>query len=227
MKSTIATILGTAALGLIKKHSGSTIRLSTIYRYSGAGYFDVHLDECLKAIGVEKPVYSTRPIHMRRTLPPDLDDVYPALTKIYDATKCDTISPSGIKISINLHSPAELDYRITRRLKRNKAIKDCYIAVLFDFTFNTPNQINNVDEENFLQEELSETVKNTFLQLLREGGFESETFVWSAWSNLENWGPPQLADGHWFSYGKTIIINADTGEEYKPPERTRTKLRKR
>ena len=225
IKPTIATILGTAALGLIKKHSGSTIRLSTIYRYSGAGYFDVHLDECLKAIGVEKPVYSTRPIHMRRTLPPDLDDVYPALTKIYDATKCDTISPSGIKISINLHNPESLDYRIIRRLKRNKAIKDCYIAVLFDFTFNTPNQINNVDEENFLQEELSETVKSTFLHLLREGGFESS--VLSEWSKLENWGPAQLADGHWFSYGKTIIINADTGEEYKPPERTRTKLRKR
>jgi len=227
MKSTIATILGAAALGLIKKHSGSNIRLSTMYRYSGKGYFDVHLDECLKAIGVEKPVYNTFLFRMGRIPPPDLDDVYRAVDKIYEATRCDTISPSGIKISINLHSPASLDRLIIGRLKRNKSIKDCTITVFFDFTFDTTNQINNVDEENFYTEELSETVKNTFLQLLREGGFESEPFVWSAWSNLEKWGPPQLVDGHWFGYGETIIINADTGEEYKQPESIVPKLRKR
>ena len=55
MKSTIATILGATVLGLLKKQMGSSVRLSTAYRYTGQGYFDVKVDECLKAIGVTRP----------------------------------------------------------------------------------------------------------------------------------------------------------------------------
>ena len=223
MKSTIATILGATAIGIVKKKIGSSIRLSAAYRYTGKGYFDVQLDECLKAIGVEKPIYSTLPIHMRRTSPPDLDDIHPALTKIYEATKCDIVSPSGIKISIRLHNPQNTQYDIIGRLKRNKRRKDCNITVLFNFTFDTPNQINNVDEENAFTEELDKTIKSTFLDLMREGDFSD--WVLTEWSNIENWGPPQLADGHWFSHGEKIIVNAETGEEYNPSGPKTPKLR--
>ena len=97
--------------------------------------------------------------------------------------------------------------------------------VLFDFTFDTPNQINNTDEENFLQEELCETVKSSFLNLLEKSDFSTSAL--NQWSDLENWGPAQLADGHWFGYGKKIVFDVDTGEEYTGPEPKVSKLRRR
>ena len=84
--------------------------------------------------------------------------------------------------------------------------------------------LNEELAENFFTEELGETVKSTFLDLLRKKDFNE--FVLTQWSNLENWGPAQLADGHWFGYGKKIIIDADTGKIYKPNMKV-SKLRKR
>jgi hypothetical protein len=212
MKSTIATILGTAAIGILKKQMGSSTRLYPEYGYTGSGYFSIDLLDYRKTLGISEQ-------H------PDQETIDSAYIRLHDATEIPygtIVTGDGYRVDLegSLARPEDTDASIY--VRENEMTYQ--FAFLLHSTKNSFTEQQKKELFGALERAIINKVMKSILnnpELIPE--YYLITGPWWDWGRMEQY------DGNWFDEPderSSRVINADTGEEYKPKMKV-SKLRKR
>jgi len=236
-KTSIATILGAAAVGLIKKRMGSSAKLKIVPKILVIP--GVHIEWTIEGIPadvINQPTDETLDQKLEKIFEkntPQIPDEYkPYIDKITYAYHDDlvqlwngnytyeiTASPR-----IHFHTNVFTDWKTsvgTRRILNNMFAP--YRSYNFlDFLIQTHENLFDV----LIRREFGFIINPAeayYMQFPDEYDDSDETWEREDWENrYENWG-----DGAISIYDKKSIIDLDTGEVYKSPESPRTKLRMR
>lgn len=235
-KTSIATILGAAAVGIIKKRMGSSIRLKTspyILVIPGEGM--EWTIEDIPAEIIEQPINGSLDDKLERVFEnnsPEIPDEYKHLIQKIHYAYYDELTQlrNGsytyvITASPRIHFKPNIftDWltSVHTRRKLNEMFNPTGINFV-KFLIRT----NETFFDDALQRELGYMIDSTeeyYRQFPNE--YDDSDYLWENedWVNrFENWG-----DGAISVYDESAIIDADTGEIYNPTKKSSTNLRVR
>jgi len=256
--STIATILGTAALGLLKKQTGSHARLFKKTEYYYMMYFLLAQDGY--NYEDQEPLLMDTAKNLVWELTYEDEEPIDFVNQLHDTlyTPFEIYTPCG-KYFAHI-KPRRVRPQRTRTMEKIARIADALDGVI-DVRFHKENH-EPIPVDNFLKEFwliknaiVSNTLNKFYSlmktkyptlncngkwQMLDEEWVSTEVYTLfmnqNEYEDLRLFGEEVLMDedefsemnwSGWAAWKEDKIYNVDTGEEYKPPERTRTKLRKR
>jgi len=236
-KSSIATILGAAAVGLIKKRIGSSARLKLAPRILVIPGENIEWTiEGIPAEIIEQPTDETLDQTLEKIFEnnvpkipgeykPYIDKItyayYDDLSQLWNGDYTYEITASP-RVSFKPNIFTDWQTSVDTRRKLNEMFDPNKNHNFIDFLIRS----NETFFDHLIKRELGEmidTAEDYYMQFPNEYDDSDEGWEREDWENrYENWG-----DGAISVYNENAIINADTGEVYKSPESQRTKLRMR
>lgn len=236
-KTSIATILGAAAVGLIKKRIGSSAKLKLAPRILVIPGEDMEWTiERIPADLMQQPINETLNQKLEIIFEhnaPEIPDKYkPYIDKIVYAYYDDLVQLRNESYTYEIHASPRVyfkpniftDWRtsVDTRRKLNEMFDPNKNHNFIDFLIESNENLF----DGLIRKEFGYMINPAeayYMQFPNEYDDSDETWEREDWENrYENWG-----DGAISVYNEKAIINVDTGEVYEPTQAPSTKLRRR